>query len=81
MNAAPDRAASSGDTTVISIGRPRDATDSSNKTRLVKTLGIQDPPASTAEKTDFARVRIRVGMTFPAKCSGEYNHIKNVFEA
>ena len=54
-NAALDRAASSCDTAVTSIGRPHDVTDSCKKTRLVVAFGIHDSPASAAVTTNFAK--------------------------
>ena len=58
-----NRAASSGDASVISIGRPLDATDSCTKTWLGEMLDIQEPPASIVKKTDFAKAYYhKVGM-------------------
>ena len=55
MNVDPDRASSPGVAYVISIDRYHDAIHSCKKTRLVETLGVQEPPLSFAEKTNFAK--------------------------
>ena len=68
---------SSGDASVVSIGRPHDAIDSRKKTRLVETFDVQKPSTSIAKMTDFAKASYRkVGMPFHTKDIGAYKHIK-----
>ena len=55
VDVAPDGLATSGDAPVIFVGLHHYATDSCEKTRLFGTFGVQEPSASIAEETDFAK--------------------------